>query len=228
MERSSAEFVSRVRVRCPCFSWPGPGSKSSNPFSRSPALRRMAGDDTDVETRGLQVRLSLLESRVTLLNRTVRGGNNTELNARPSLLEDRFALSETRAASLEHALATALCELNTCRASLWAAYPYRHVAAQRPCAANGGVLVVHDTHGPIPVVHQLVQVGTEPVIPANAQVPAAPSTPPASPANTAARIKNQKVPRPPPDLNAITRELEAALRERAVGEGVDDPGVPEP
>ncbi len=228
MERSSAEFVSCARMRCPCFSWLGPGSELPNPFSRSPALRRMAGDDTDVATRGLEARLSLLESRLTLLNRTVRGGNNTELTARPSLLEDRFALSETRAASLEHALATALCELNTCRASLWAAYPYRHVAAQRPCAANGGVLVVHDTHGPIPVVHQLVQVGKEPVIPANDHVPAAPSTPPASLANTAARIKNQKVPRPPPDLNAITRELEAALRELAMGEGVDDPGVPEP
>ncbi len=227
MERSSAEFVSRVRVRCPCFSWPGPGSKSPNPFSRSPALRRMAGDDTDVATRGLEARLSLLESRLTLLNRTVRGGNNTELNARPSLLEDRFALSETRAASLEHALATALCELNTCRASLWAAYPYRHVAAQRPCAANGGVLVVHDTRGPTPVVHQLVQVGKEPVIPAHDQVPAAPSIPQASPANTAARIKNQKVPRPPPDLSVITRELEAALRELASDAGVDA-GVPEP
>ncbi len=188
----------------------------------------MADDDTDVETRGLQARLSLLESRIALLNWTVRGGNNTEPNARLALLEDRFALSETRAASLEHALATALCKLNTCRASLWAAYPYRHVAAQRPCAANGGVLVVHGTRGPIPVVHQLVQVGTEPVIPANAQVPAAPSTPPASPANTAARIKNQKVPQPPPDLNAITRELEAALRELAMGEGVDGPGVAEP
>ena len=87
---------------------------------------------------------------------------------------------------------------------------------------------MHDTRGPIPVVHQLVQVGKEPAIPANDQVPAAPSTPPTYPANTKARIKNQKVSRPPPDLNAITRELEAALRELAMGEGVDDPGVPEP
>ncbi len=227
MERSSAEFVSCARMRCPCFSWLGPGSELPNPFSRSPALRRMAGDDTDVETRGLQARLSLLESRVTLLNRTARGGNNTELNARLSLLEHRFALSETRAAWLEHALATALCELNTCRASLWAAYPYRNVAAQRPCAANGGVLVVHDTRGPIPVVHQLVQVGKEPVIPANDQVPAAPSAPPASPANAEARVKNKKVSRPPPDLSVITCELEAALRELALDEGVDNPDVSE-
>ncbi len=77
-------------------------------------------------------------------------------------------------------------------------------------------------------MHQLVQVGKEPAIPANDQVPSAPSTPSASPTNTKVRIKNQKVSRPPPDLNAITRELEAALRELAMGEDIDDPGVPEP
>ena len=37
----------------------------------------MAGDDTDVETRGLETRPSLPESRVTLLNRTARSGTHT-------------------------------------------------------------------------------------------------------------------------------------------------------